>query len=465
MIFELYNEIRVIDPTPDFLNWIKKELTVSNPEYAKKERMGFWVGNTPRLIRLYETNGNDLTIPYGTVTLIPPEFRGQIHYTQKFVPEHEVDFQTKLEDFHLYDYQEEAVKQMVKAKEGILKSAAGSGKTQCGLALAVATKRKTLWLAHTLDLVNQSKQRALQFIPKECIGTIKEGQVDIGGCITFATVQTMAKLDLQKYRDEWDTIIVDEAHRVSASSKSVSMYQKVLSNLAARHKYGLSATVHRSDGLIKATFCLIGNVTYTVPDEAVADKIMKAGIQQINTAIPMSRECLNSDGTLSYTDLISYLTTNDERNKLIIQTLVKNRKHPSLILSDRLDHLDKLIALLPEDMKEQSCFISGKMTTKKGKKEREQAIEDMRTGKKKYLFATYSLAKEGLDIPNLEALHETVPQKDYAVVVQSVGRVQRTSKGKSEAIVYDYVDDLIPYCVNSFKKRKTIYKKLGSYYL
>ena len=57
-------------------------------------------------------------------------------------------------------------------------------------------------------------------------------------------------------------------------------------------------------------------------------------------------------------------------------------------------------------------MIDGKMTSKKRKAEREQAIEDMRTGKKRYLFATYSLAKEGLDIPRLDRLYLTTPQKD-----------------------------------------------------
>ena len=87
-------------------------------------------------------------------------------------------------------------------------------------------------------------------------------------------------------------------------------------------------------------------------------------------------------------------------------------------------------------------MISGKMTTKKGKAEREQALEDMRSGKKKYLFATYSLAKEGLDVPRLERLYLTTPQKDYAVVTQSIGRIARTLEGKSDPIAYDFVDDI-----------------------
>lgn len=109
-------------------------------------------------------------------------------------------------------------------------------------------------------------------------------------------------------------------------------------------------------------------------------------------------------------------------------------------------------------------MISGKMTTKKGNAEREQALEDMRSGKKKYLFATYSLAKEGLDVPRLERLYLTTPQKDYAVVTQSIGRIARTFDGKSDPIAYDFVDD-IAYLVKSYKKRCTTYRKNGCYFV
>ena len=108
-------------------------------------------------------------------------------------------------------------------------------------------------------------------------------------------------------------------------------------------------------------------------------------------------------------------------------------------------------------------MVSGNMTTKKGKAERELAIEDMRSGKKKYLFATYSLAKEGLDIPRLERLFLATPKNDYAVITQSIGRIARIFAGKEDAIAYDFVDN-IPYLVKSYKKRCTTYRKNGCYF-
>ena len=119
---------------------------------------------------------------------------------------------------------------------------------------------------------------------------------------------------------------------------------------------------------------------------------------------------------------------------------------------------------LPTDMKRDAVMISGKMTTKRGQLERKQALDDMRSGKKKYLFATYSLAKEGLDVPCLERLFLTTPKTDYAVVTQSIGRIDRTYPGKDKPIAYDFVDD-DSYVVKSYKKRCAIYRKNSCYFV
>ena len=460
MLIEVSNQLTVSNPTDELMLWCKNNLTLSNPEYSRKVRMNLWVGNTPPKISLYETRGKELVLPYGCLSLIPKEILDQAFILKEFAPNTEVDYHA---DIPLYDYQETAVQAMIDNGNGILQSAAGSGKTQMGIALATRLKCRTLWLCHTLDLIKQSKERAKLYMSEDLIGTITEGKVNLGTGITFATIQTMSKLNLSQYRNYWDVIITDEVHRVSGSPTAVTQYQKVLNSLSARHKYGLSATVHRSDGMIIATKALVGDVAYKVPDEAVADKIMKVGIYPVCTDVGMSDTALNSDGTINYTKLITYLTEHSKRNQLIVMNIYMDER-PSLILSDRLSHLETLMKLLPKHMQDEAVMISGKMTSKKGKAEREQAIEDMRTGKKKYLFATYSLAKEGLDIPRLERLYMTTPQKDYAVVTQAIGRIARTCEGKKTPICYDFVDGNIGYLARSYKKRCTIYRKGGCYF-
>lgn len=450
------NQLRIQEPTADLLDWCKKNMVLANPDYAKKVRMHLWLGNTPQKLYLMQWDGDTLVLPYGCLNTVLS--MGECEVINDLPFPKKVDFGCSVP---LYDYQEAAKEAMLKAYYGILQSPAGSGKTQVGIALAAALGRKTLWLTHTRDLLSQSKNRAEQYMSPSLNGTITEGRVQIGKAITFATVQTMCNLDLGRYRDVWDCIIVDECHRVAGTPTSVTQFSKVLNSLAARHKYGLSATVHRADGMIAATYALLGQIAYQVPDAAVAEKVMTVNVLPRPTHQGLSREFLDTDGTIIYAKLVNFLADRYDRNELIAADLVENRNHYNLILSDRLSHLEYLMKHLPNDLRDQAVMVDGKMTSKKAKAMREQAIEDMRQGRKRYLFATYSLAKEGLDIPRLDRLYLATPQKDYAVITQSIGRIARTFEGKAEPVVYDYVDEGIQYLVRSYKKRCATYRKCG----
>lgn len=462
------NKIIIEDPSFELLAWADKNLVVRNPEYDKKVRLGFWVGKTPKELTLYEHRRDVLYLPFGVLHEISKLTSKDDHVEfDPFMFGQSVNFDCNVP---LYDYQQQAVSALLQSGGGILEAPAGSGKTQMGIALAGRIQKPTLWLTHTKDLLNQSLNRAKQYIDESMLGTITEGKIHIGEAITFATVQTMCNLDLDWLKYQWSVIIVDECHRCAGTPTAVTRFSKVLNNLAAPYKYGLSATLYRSDGLIKTTFALLGPIRHTVSKEAVEDRIMRIGIRPVYTKQPVG-DVFNTDGTLCYSKLINDLCTNAARNNTIISTIIDEESdfihfgkegHSSLILSDRLDHLTELIRLLLPELKEKAVMISGKMTSKSGKAEREQAIKDMTEGRKKYLFATYSLAKEGLDIPCLDRLYLTTPQKNKAVVTQSIGRIARTAEGKENPVVIDFIDDF-PYLINAYKARWTSYRKVGCY--
>lgn len=451
------SEIRVKDAPKDLYGWCSENLIIPNPEYTNRARRGLWLGKTPQYLWLYWIDGSDLMLPVGVGKAL-----------RRFIDDGDI-FEVQVADngllqydgkIPLYDYQEPAVREMTRQSCGILQSPCGSGKTQMGIALAAELSRKTLWITHTQDLLTQSLDRAAQYFPQETLGTITAGKVNIGSHITFATVQTLCKLDLPKYRDVWDVIIVDECHRLAGTPNQVTMFYRVMNSLAARYKYGLSATVHRSDGMIKSTFAVLGPVVYQVPDEAVAEKTMKVRVVRRETGIKTNLSCLDTDGTLKYNSLLEYLTGNADRNGLIARDLESQEGHSCLVLSSRLEHLKEIRAMLPDRLRERAVMIDGSMTSKRGKQQREQAIEDMRSGKKNILFASFGLAKEGLDIPRLDRLFLISPQKDYAVVTQSIGRIARVAPGKDDAVCYDYVDD-IQFCENQWKRRRAHYRKAG----
>lgn len=455
------NEIYIQDPSPELIHWARENLIIPNPEYSKKQRMGLWTGNTEKQLYLFYVDGDTLALPCGTGKEIRRFITGETVIQQDLADNGIINYPGQVP---LYEYQQTAVEAMRKAGCGILQSPCGSGKTQMGIALATRLKRKTLWVTHTADLLTQSYERAEQYYPAELLGKIAAGRVQIGSHLTFATVQTLSKLDLLKYKYAWDVIIVDECHRVSGTPSSMKMFYRVMSSLAARYKYGLSATVHRSDGLIKSTFAVLGDVKYQVPDEAVAEKTMQVRILRRDTGIKINRCCLDTDGTLIYSKLMDYLTENEKRSSRILEDLIRNKDHYNLILSDRLLHLRQIMAAMPFEIRQYAVMIDGSMTSKKARAERVRAIEAMKAGDKHFLFASYSLAKEGLDIPRLDRLYLTTPKKDYAVVTQSIGRIARVFDGKADAVCYDYVDN-IQFCENQWKRRRTSYRKAGCEFL
>ena len=241
MIITVSNTLTIDNPSAELLVWCSKHMRIANPEYQKKVRMNLWLGNTPKTLCLYEQRGTSIVLPFGTLRSLPESVRKNAVFIGDFKAAEEVSYGGV--DIPLYGYQKAAVDAVAAGQYGILQSPAGSGKTQMGIALVKRFGKKALWLTHTLDLLRQSKERAEQYMDKRVIGTITEGKVNIGSGITFATIQTMCKLDLPQYKNLWDVIIVDECHRCSGTPTAMTQFYKVLNSLAARHKFGLSATV------------------------------------------------------------------------------------------------------------------------------------------------------------------------------------------------------------------------------
>lgn len=449
---KISNEIVVTNPTAELLQWCKDNLVYKNPDYYKKMRMGLYLGRTPKTLNNYVMNGSKLVLPFGTLKRVWTFIKGNPY---------KVDFKAKkiypVSAIRLYGYQEKAVRALIQAKNGILISKAGSGKTVMLIELIARLGYKALWINNKIELMNQAYDTAQANINNITLGKITEGKVEIGD-ITFATVQTLSKIDLDKYRDEWAVVITDEVQNVCSSPTKITQYAKVLSHLAARFKYGCTATLHRSDGLEGTILDIIGDVAYEVPEYEIADKIIRAKIKKVNTDYEVSVFARNADGTIgSYATLINDLVSNEMRNEMILKYLEENKFENCLILSDRVEHLKYLQARLGKGV-----VIDGSMVSKTAKLKRQEIIKNMRAGKENILFATYSLAKEGLDIPILNRLFLTTPKKDLTVVIQSVGRVERTCTGKTTPIVYDFVDEKEPMLKNMFTSRKRIYKKNGN---
>ena len=464
------NLIQITKPNKEILEYCKKELTVKNPEYQKKIQMGFYVGKTPKYLKLYDYDAYDdvLCLPIGCFEDIYKIINDKSKYEDySIVVPRDIKSNIKLRD-----YQQPCLNALKQHYNGILLLPCGTGKTECALQIASFLGQKTLFIAHTNDLVKQAHDRCLEKMDVKT-SMIGDGKVDLSGDIVFATVQTLFKKLYNIPQNTFGLVICDECHHIAANADSVGIFRTCIDYFAARYKLGLTATLHRADGLEDCIPKLLGNVIYGIEEDGNDYVGMYEGkevvrfpknkfqvpvrVHMVKTNYDIKdkngnyRDVFDRSGmTLSFTKLLSNLSSDNDRNNIIIN-LANSLSGSTIILSDRVEQLNYLQSKIPN-----SVEIDGK--TKKNI--REKALEDIKSGNKKVLLASYKLAKEGLDCKILENIIFATPIKDYAIVVQCIGRCQRPFEGKELAKVYDLVDSLSN--LQRFtSKRKSIYKKMN----
>lgn len=439
------NDIVLTNPPQLVVDYINENLIIDNPIYQMLLKMGKPLGKVPKKIRLYSRVGQDCYIlPFGCLgdiwKLIPDKTLYNIEISN-------FKGNSMIGNINLYDYQKMALKSLIKGKNGILEAPCGSGKTNIALQLIKEIGGRALWLTHTSKLLEQSKKRCESYF-KGDFGTITEGKVDIGKDITFATVQTMSKIDPELYKNAFDIVIVDECHHCIGSPTNVMQFYKVVTNCNCRYKYGMSATLKSKNSLSKSLYYIIGKKLYTIDKNDVKDVTIKASHIKVDVNIQYNQvDYCSYDGTMDFIKLINMLVTNEERNQIIVQKVFEEftKGKYQLILTHRVEHAKTLANLISRFAK--VSLLTG--STSKSKRNYDSSI----------LIATYQLAQEGLDIPQLNVLHLTTPQKNSTIVTQCVGRVERYIEGKETPLVYDYVDVSIPYCTHCFTTRKNIIKK------
>lgn len=445
MLIEVGCEIRIFQPDYMTLCELTRLLTLKCGRYRQASK-------EVRLYR-YDEVDNILTVPFGMLYFLFARFPYRKLYRTLFAENQRIPYQTRTK---IRGYQMDAINAAERYKNGLLEMPCGSGKTITGLNLICKFRKPAIWITHTQDLLLQSKNAADRNI--RCPypnGMIAQDRFDVSPGLTFATVQKLYRSDLTRLRNHWSVVIIDEAHRAFMTEERRAMFEHVLSQLCARYKFGLTATLHRSDNMENSTANLIGPLIYKLDKYKIRGHLTdKVYIVPVTTGLPdVQADFLKSGNLSAYGKIISYVVNNTIRNQLIAEVLNKNKDHYCLILSDRVKHLQELKELV----KAESVIISSKSKPE----ERLQALEQVRHGNIHYLFATYNLAREGLDLPRLDRLFMVTPKRDITIVEQSIGRVERMFPGKRKAIVFDFVDEKLPVLLKQYMERRSIYIKNG----
>ena len=321
------NKIRIEHCTPSVKRWIQQNYTIDNPEYIMRVRLNKYHKNTPRLLHLYEQYDDTIILPYGCLQplymfLLNTTNLSKVEVVSKLNTGADADWEGNT--IIPRDYQRIAVNQMLYHKYGILKAPCSSGKTIMGHLLAQKTGKRTLWLTHTIKLLEQSKAVGELILGKgDRVGTITDGKVKLGRTITYATVQTMSKLDPKSYKDLFDCVIVDECHRCAKTADSYTQMSYVLNNVAAEYKYGLSATPETKNGYGKSILANIGDIKYEIPKGVLEEEgtIMSVDIHPVVTGWEYPKQAFRADGVLDFDKAVRYLRKSETRNELIAELI------------------------------------------------------------------------------------------------------------------------------------------------
>lgn len=357
-------------------------------------------------------------------------------------------------------YQGSPVIKLVSQREGILVAPPGSGKTVMGVSVLSLLGQPLLWLTHTDRLVKQTAERVDAFLPSltdEDKGFIGAGKWNLGKLFTIALIQTLIRKpeELYKLRDLFGVVILDEAHHCPAET-----FSTVISQLNPYYLYGLTATPYRRDKLEALMFQTLGNEAARIS----IDEVVKHGGIVMPKVVYKPIHSKKSGDINTSRLMKEYVVPNKQRNGIIAGDVLREamKNNCCIVISDRKAHCEALYELI-----KMSWEKTGIATGKYSKKHVDEQVKRFEDGEITVLVTTFALLGEGFDVDKLNRAFIAMPFRAEAKAEQLLGRIQRTADGKTDAIVFDYVDVDIgvfksQFFTNSTKDcRWSAYQRLG----
>ena len=298
----------------------------------------------------------------------------------------------------LRPYQAEAVTAFLGGRRpgsgyGVIVLPCGSGKTIVGMAAMAAVGRKTLVITTNIAAVHQWRDELLDKtdIDPLSIGEYT-GAVKSVKPVTIATYQILTwrpdkvsdfpHFELLR-KEPWGLIVCDEVHLLPAP------VFRVVAELQAVRRLGLTATLVREDGREEDVFCLIGPKRYDVPWKELERKgfIAEAWCKEIR--VPMDEATRLAYAMAGPRAKIRAAAENGRKEE-VAQALVEHHAGEGiLVIGQYIDQLKRVAALLGAPL----------ITGATPEAERESLYGAFRSGEIKLLVVS-KVANFAIDLPD-----------------------------------------------------------------
>ena len=365
-----------------------------------------------------------------------------------------------------------AVYALLENRIGCFKGPTASGKTVVVLAAIRSAQERALVIVNRSDLARQWIERAKTHLRRKVglFGAGKNSELDAE--IIVATQQTLwSQVDWLDEIDFWSQfgfVCVDETHHCKAET-----YMEIVSRFPSKYRVGVSATPDHDPALYPYVEAMVGPIVYEIEPEDAINKgvILKGKVIAVGTdfifpdyvATHRHDKCPGAEcpyyGTEgkrgvhrnNYGDLIDALISNEDRNRLVAETIAGcDARRVHVVLSRRLAHLD---AILDELVGLGYPPALLRRLTGKEKTAEKQEIQNFFALQAGAVILT-TIADEGIDVPRLDTIHLPYPGRNPEVTRQQVGRIRRLHETKCEPLVFDYVDRKVGPLKQQYYSRK-----------
>lgn len=456
---------------PHLQNQIRSMAAFDNPVFYKNKRLGY--SNYYNFSAVYMGKDEDgyICIPRGLRdSLIASCQEAGIDYE---IEDHRekgrpirVTFQGDLRM-----QQDLAANRLLAYDQGVLSAATAFGKTVVCSYLISERKVNTLILIQSKELLEQWVDELNKFLiideeppiyktksgrekrRESVIGILHGSKNTLTGIIDVAMVGSVySKGKFNDRINSYGMVLMDECHHCG-SNTSVEVMQKV----NARYVYGVSATPNRSDNLDKIIYMLLGPVRhrYTAKERAIEQGIG-------HYVYPRYTRVIDTDESRNdINEAYSLISSSHVRNDMILEdtrACVKKGRTP-VILTRYKEQAKYLYDHLQMDA-DHVLILYGDNSDKENSHVRQQ-LKEISRNQSLILVATGQKIGEGFDYPRLDTLMLAAPVSFSGRLEQYLGRLNRDYEGKSEVIVYDYIDSHIRTFDNMYAKRLQTYKRTG----
>lgn len=341
-------------------------------------------------------------------------------------------------NLELKEHQKAALKALEQMRDNsetiaLLYHATGTGKTTTAVLDAKRCGGRVLFIAHTQELVDQATKRFRELWTNTTVGRYCEVIKQPRAHVVCGSVQSVA-LHLDEFKDdEFDYLIVDEAHHAAADT-----YQKILSYFKPAFTLGLTATPERADD--KSILEIFKNTAHKLDIQTAVEigELVPVRCIRIHTNIDLTKVRFNSV-QYNIRDLESKIYV-PERNRLIVDTWMQYvRDKRTVVFCASVKHAQQIADLFREQGIK-AAAVSGSM-----KQSERREFQEKFVNRDIQVLCACDLLNEGWDCPEIEVLFMARPTMSKVLYTQQLGRGMRLYEGKESLMVFDFVDNASQY--------------------